>query len=66
MFKRISDATGPILLFEVCDLGRLRDWLVAQTKVTEDLEDKMITICLHIARGMKQLHAKEVTTTTRN
>ncbi|KAK2156244.1 hypothetical protein NP493_1987g00009, partial [Ridgeia piscesae] len=50
---------GPILLFEVCDLGRLRDWLVAQTKVTEDLEDKMITICLHIARGMKQLHAKE-------
>ncbi|KAK2157675.1 hypothetical protein NP493_1862g00004 [Ridgeia piscesae] len=51
---------GPILLFEVCDLGRLRDWLVAQTKVTEDLEDKMITICLHIARGMNQLHAKKI------
>ncbi|KAI0236503.1 Fibroblast growth factor receptor 4 [Lamellibrachia satsuma] len=51
---------GPVLLFELCDLGRLREWLVAQTKVTEDLEDKMITIGLHIARGMKQLHSHEI------
>ncbi|MRB67750.1 protein kinase, partial [Bacillus thuringiensis] len=43
---------GPILLFELCDLGRLGEWLVAQNKVTEDLEDRMITISLHIARGM--------------
>ena len=33
---------------------------MAQTKVTEDLKDKMITIGLHIARGMKQLHSHEV------
>ena len=33
---------------------------MAQTKVTEDLEDRMITISLHIARGMKQLHSHEV------
>jgi len=54
--------TGPILLFERCDLGRLRDWLAAQPQVTDDLQDKMITLSIQIARAMKHLHANKVST----
>ena len=57
--------SGPVLLFELCDLGPLRDWLTAQTKVTEDLADKMITFSLHIARGMQHLHSHDVNTILR-
>ncbi|KAI0220746.1 Tyrosine-protein kinase csk-1 [Lamellibrachia satsuma] len=50
----------PILLFELCDLGRLNDWLAAQTQLTEELQDNMITFSLQIARGMKHLHAHKI------
>ncbi|KAI0210452.1 Fibroblast growth factor receptor 4, partial [Lamellibrachia satsuma] len=51
---------GPILLFELCILGRLKNWLAAQRKVTEDVEDKMITFSVHIARGMQYLHSRQI------
>ncbi|KAK2176602.1 hypothetical protein NP493_652g00038 [Ridgeia piscesae] len=51
---------GPILLFELCDLGTLGSWLISQPKVTEDLEDKMITFSLHVARGLQELHTRKL------
>ena len=59
---RILCFAGPILLFELCNLGRLKNWLAAQRKVTEDVEDKMITFSVHIARGMQYLHSQQVNT----
>ena len=58
-----SVVSGPVLLFELCDLGPLRDWLTAQDNVTEDFVDKTITFSLHIARGMQHLHSHQVITT---
>ena len=55
---------GPILLFELCDLGRLKSWLAGQKKVTDEVEDKMITFSVHIARGMAYLHSKQVNSCT--
>ena len=49
------------MLFELCDLGPLGNWLLGQNTVTEDLADKMITFSLHIARGLQELHAHKVT-----
>ena len=58
----VYNLTGPILLFELCDLGTLGSWLISQPEVTEDLQDKMITFSLHIARGLQELHAHKVKT----
>ena len=49
------------MLFELCDLGTLGNWLLGHNKVTEDLEDKMITFSLQVARGLQQLHEHKVT-----
>lgn len=52
---------GPFIIYEYCENGTMKDYLVAnKTNVTIELQENLFRFGLDIAKGMEYLGSKKV------
>ncbi|XP_062610978.1 uncharacterized protein LOC134272830, partial [Saccostrea cucullata] len=55
-----NDTFGPYMVFEYCTKGQLRDWLLQQKNVAEDIIEQLYRIVYGISKGMAYLETKKL------
>ena len=57
----VINLVGPIMIYEYCEKGPLKDYLQWQSSnVTLEVQDKLFRFGLDIAKGMEYLASKKV------